>query len=100
MLVISTGSFALLLLPILPKLWPMPTGVLVVMVENTIGAICIARRRGSSGRGGASSLPPSRFLWLPELIFMPFYMTAMTVMGYLGIKTNWKGSAVDIPGQT
>jgi cellulose synthase/poly-beta-1,6-N-acetylglucosamine synthase-like glycosyltransferase len=99
MLVISTGIFALPLLPILPKLWPMPTGVFIVMIENTIGSLRIARRRKISPQGGASSLPPSPFLWLPELIFMPFYMTAMTVMGYLGIKTNWKGSEVDVPGR-
>jgi cellulose synthase/poly-beta-1,6-N-acetylglucosamine synthase-like glycosyltransferase len=99
MLVISTGIFALPLLPLLPKLWPMPAGVFIVMIENTIGSLCIARRRKLSGQKKASSLPPSRLLWLPELIFMPFYMTAMTVMGYLGIKTDWKGSAVDVPGQ-
>jgi glycosyltransferase involved in cell wall biosynthesis len=94
MLVISTGIFALLLLPFLPKLWPMPAGVFIVMIENTIGALCLARRKG-----GGSSLPVSRFLWLPDLIFMPFYMTLMTVLGYLGIKTNWKGSRVDVAGQ-
>jgi cellulose synthase/poly-beta-1,6-N-acetylglucosamine synthase-like glycosyltransferase len=98
MLVISTGIFALPLLPLLPKLWPLPAGVFIVMIENTIGSLCIARRRKISPQEG-SSLPPSPFLWLPELIFMPFYMTAMTVMGYLGVKTNWKGSEVEVPGQ-
>jgi cellulose synthase/poly-beta-1,6-N-acetylglucosamine synthase-like glycosyltransferase len=98
MLVISTGVLAIPLLPLLPELWPMPAGVFIVMLENTIGALCIARRAKISRREKASSLPPSRLLWLPELIFMPFYMTAMTIMGYLGIKTDWKGSEVDVPG--
>jgi cellulose synthase/poly-beta-1,6-N-acetylglucosamine synthase-like glycosyltransferase len=98
MLVISTGILVLPLLPLLPKLWPLPMGVFIVMIENTIGSLCIARRRKISPQERASSFPPSPFLWLPELIFMPFYMTAMTVMGYLGIKTNWKGSEVDVPG--
>jgi cellulose synthase/poly-beta-1,6-N-acetylglucosamine synthase-like glycosyltransferase len=94
MLVISMGSLALPLLPFLPKLWPMPAGLFVVMIENTIGSLCIARRRDRQG----SSLPPSPLLWLPELVFMPFYMTAMTIMGYLGIKTDWKGSNVPSHG--
>ncbi|MDR0450762.1 MAG: glycosyltransferase [Treponema sp.] len=99
MLIISTGIFALPLLPLLPKLWPLPAWVFIVMLENTAGSLCVARRRRLSREGAASSLPPSPLLWLPELIFMPFYMTAMTVMGYLGIKTDWKGSEVDVPGQ-
>jgi cellulose synthase/poly-beta-1,6-N-acetylglucosamine synthase-like glycosyltransferase len=94
MLVISTGILAIPLLPLLPKLWPLPAGVFAVMIENTIGSLCIARRRDGQG----SSLPRSSLLWLPELIFMPFYMTAMTIMGYLGIKTDWKGTRVDVPG--
>jgi hypothetical protein len=84
MIVISTGILAIPLLPFFPGLWPMPLGVFIVMIENTIGALCIAK----------SSLPRPRLGWIPELLFTPVYFTLMTIMGYLGIKTNWKGSKV------
>ncbi|GHV60776.1 hypothetical protein AGMMS49587_03250 [Spirochaetia bacterium] len=84
MIVISTGILAIPLLPFFPGLWPMPLGVFIVMIENTIGSLCIAK----------SSLPRPRFCWIPELLFTPVYFTLMTIMGYLGIKTNWKGSRV------
>ncbi|GHV90228.1 glycosyl transferase [Spirochaetia bacterium] len=84
MIVISTGILAIPLLPFVPGLWPMPLGVLIVMLENTAGALCI----------GKSSLPRPRFLWIPELLFTPVYFTLMTLMGYLGIRTDWKGNKI------
>ncbi|GHV04075.1 hypothetical protein FACS189485_08680 [Spirochaetia bacterium] len=84
MIVISTGILAIPLLPFFPGLWPMPLGVFIVMLENTIGSLCIAK----------SSLPRPRFFWIPELLFTPVYFTLMTLMGYLGIKVTWKGSRV------
>ncbi|GHU69597.1 hypothetical protein FACS189450_02750 [Spirochaetia bacterium] len=82
MIVISTGILAIPLLPFFPGLWPMPLGVFIVMIENTIGSLCIAK----------SSLP--RRFWILELLFTPVYFTLMTLMGYLGIKVTWKGSRV------
>ncbi|GHU86899.1 hypothetical protein FACS189476_01220 [Spirochaetia bacterium] len=84
MIVISTGILAIPLLPFFPGLWPMPLGVFIVMLENTIGSLCIAK----------SSLPRPRFCWIPELLFTPAYFTLMTLMGYVGIRTDWKGSRV------
>jgi cellulose synthase/poly-beta-1,6-N-acetylglucosamine synthase-like glycosyltransferase len=82
MIIISTGILAIPLLPFVPGLWPMPLGVLIVMIENTIGALCIS----------GPSLPRSRLRHIPELLFTPVYFTLMTIMGYLGIRTDWKGS--------
>jgi cellulose synthase/poly-beta-1,6-N-acetylglucosamine synthase-like glycosyltransferase len=107
MLTITACVLALFLLPLFPKLWPMPLAQLIVMLENTLGAVFIARGglRNAPGAQGAgpkrteaesvkarSSLPP--VFWIRELLFMPFYMTLMTVLGFLGIKTTWKDSAM------
>jgi cellulose synthase/poly-beta-1,6-N-acetylglucosamine synthase-like glycosyltransferase len=98
MLTISAGALACLLLPFFPKLWPMPLAQLIVMLENTAGALFIAgggvRGKGAAGKsaGPRSSLPG--VFWIRELLFMPFYMTLMTILGFLGVRTTWKESAV------
>ena len=87
MLIISTGMLALPLLPFFPFLWPMPAGVLVVMIENTIAAFGLFRKK----------LPPGGPLnlgYLLALLFTPCYFTLMTVMGYCRIKVRWKGSEI------
>ena len=96
MLTIASGILVIPLLPLFPRLWPMPLGVFIVMLENTAGALLIARGRfpENAHLESPGSLPPSGLGWVPELVFMPFYMTLMTVMGYLGIKTDWKGSGM------
>jgi cellulose synthase/poly-beta-1,6-N-acetylglucosamine synthase-like glycosyltransferase len=122
MLTISASVLALLLLPFFPKLWPMPLAQLIVMLENTLGALFIAgggtcgggacgggicgKRQGGNTAGpgrkkappGAGKRPPPSSLpgifWIRELLFMPFYMTLMTILGFLGVKTTWKESTV------
>jgi cellulose synthase/poly-beta-1,6-N-acetylglucosamine synthase-like glycosyltransferase len=87
MLVISTGILAIPLLPFFPKLWPMPVGVFIVMIENTIAAFGLFRRK----------LPPGGPLnlgYLLTLLFTPVYFTLMTLMGYCGIKVKWKGKVM------
>jgi hypothetical protein len=87
MLVISTGILAIPLLPFFPALWPMPAGVFIVMIENTIAAFGLFRKK----------LPPGGPLnlgYVLTLLFTPVYFTLMTLMGYCGIKTTWKGRQV------
>jgi cellulose synthase/poly-beta-1,6-N-acetylglucosamine synthase-like glycosyltransferase len=84
MLVISTGTLALLLLPFFPGLWPLPLGVFIVMIENTVAAFGLFRKK--LPRGG-----PAYFL---TLLFTPVYFTLMTLMGYCGINVTWKGEKV------
>ena len=87
MLVISTGILAIPLLPFFPALWPMPAGVFIVMIENTIAAFGLFRKK----------LPHGGFLNLGyalTLLFTPVYFTLMTLMGYCGIRTTWKGRQV------
>ncbi|MDR1047340.1 MAG: glycosyltransferase [Treponema sp.] len=80
MLLISTGVLALLFLPFFPGLWPLPLGVLIVMVENTIAIFGLFRKKLPRGW-------PAYFL---TLLFAPVYFTLMTIMGYCGIKPEWK----------
>jgi cellulose synthase/poly-beta-1,6-N-acetylglucosamine synthase-like glycosyltransferase len=87
MLVISTGILAIPLLPLFPGLWPMPAGVLIVMIENTIAAFALFSKK----------LPSGGFLnlgYVFTLLFTPVYFTLMTIMGYCGIKTTWKNRQV------
>jgi hypothetical protein len=111
MLTISVSVLAFFLLPFFPKLWPMPLAQLIVMLENTLGALFIAGggacgkaeggNRAGRGKGGSrgpagSSLP--ELCWIRELLFMPFYMTLMTILGFLGVKTTWKESTMKVRG--
>jgi cellulose synthase/poly-beta-1,6-N-acetylglucosamine synthase-like glycosyltransferase len=86
MLIISTGILAIPLLPFFPGLWPLPAGVFIVMIENTIAAFSLFRVK--LPRGG-----PAYFL---TLLFTPVYFTLMTIMGYCRIKIKWKGDTVPL----
>jgi cellulose synthase/poly-beta-1,6-N-acetylglucosamine synthase-like glycosyltransferase len=84
MLVISTGILAIPLLPFFPALWPMPAGVFIVVIENTIAIIALFRAK----------LPRKGILvklgYFLALLFTPVYFTLMTLMGYAHIHTTWK----------
>jgi hypothetical protein len=87
MLTITTGVLALPLLPIFPGLWPMPAGVFIVMIENTIAIFSLFR----------SKLPKGRFHkigYFFALLFTPVYFSLMTLMGYLRIQPKWKDDKV------
>ena len=84
MLVITTGILAIPLLPFFPVLWPMTAGVYIVMLENTIAAFGLFRKK----------LPSGGFLnlgYVLTLLFTPVYFSLMTLMGYCGVKIKWKG---------
>ena len=80
MLVIGTGVLAVLLLPVFPELWPMPAGVLVGMIENSIGIIFLFRKK----------MPKGGIKYFLSLLFMPVFITLLTIMSYLRVKTTWK----------
>jgi cellulose synthase/poly-beta-1,6-N-acetylglucosamine synthase-like glycosyltransferase len=84
MLIISTGILAIPLIPFFPGLWPMPAGVFIVMIENTIAAFGLFRAKLPKG---GLLIKLGYFL---ALLFTPVYFTLMTLMGYAGIKTTWK----------
>jgi len=84
MLVISTGILAIPFLPFFPGLWPLPAGVFIVMIENTIAAFGLFRAK--LPKGGLLT----KLGYFLTLLFMPCYLTLMTLMGYARIKTTWK----------
>jgi cellulose synthase/poly-beta-1,6-N-acetylglucosamine synthase-like glycosyltransferase len=88
MLVISTGILAIPLLPFFPRLWPMPAGVFIVMIENTIAAFGLFRTKLPQGG-------PLNLGYFLTLLFTPVYFTIMTIMGYCGIKVTWKNKQVN-----
>jgi cellulose synthase/poly-beta-1,6-N-acetylglucosamine synthase-like glycosyltransferase len=88
MLVISTGVLAIPFLPFFPGLWPMPAGVFIVMIENTIAVFGLFRAK--LPRGG----PLLCASYCAALLFTPVYFTLMTLMGYCGIKVKWKGDEI------
>ena len=86
MITITMGVLAFPFLPFFPSVWPLPLGPVTVMVFNTIANI---------GLFGVS-LPRRRFCfgYLLTLLFTPAYFALMTIMGFLGIKPEWKGKRV------
>ena len=88
MITITLGVLALPLLPFIPSIWPLPLGPLTVMIFNTIANI---------GLLGASL--PKRYFnfgYLLAMLFTPAYFALMTIMGFLGIKPEWKGKRVQV----
>jgi hypothetical protein len=77
-------------LPFFPGLWPLPLGVFIVMVENTIGSFSAFRSRLPSGG------PLFNLGYFLTLLFTPVYFTCMTIMGYCGIKIKWKGERIPL----
>jgi len=87
MLVITTGILAIPLLPFFPGLWPMTAGVYIVMIENTIAAFGLFRKK----------LPPGGPLnlgYILTFLFTPVYFSIMTIMGYCRVKIKWKGKEI------
>jgi hypothetical protein len=54
------------------------------MTLNTIATLRLAR----------SSLPDIGLGYIAQTIFMPIYMAYLTVLGYLGAKSTWKGKTL------
>jgi cellulose synthase/poly-beta-1,6-N-acetylglucosamine synthase-like glycosyltransferase len=84
MVIISAGILAVPLLPFFPGLWPLPAGVLIVMIENTVATFALFRKK--LPKGG-----PLNLGYVICMLFTPVYFTLMTIMGYCGIKPKWKG---------
>jgi cellulose synthase/poly-beta-1,6-N-acetylglucosamine synthase-like glycosyltransferase len=88
MAAISAGMIAVPLLPLFPGLWPLPGGVLLSMMMNTAAMLCLFR--SSLPRGGF----PTALRYVFQLAFTPLWMTLLTLLGFLRVKINWKGSEV------
>jgi len=84
MITISLGVLAFPFLPFFPSIWLLPLGPVTVMIFNTIANLVFF----------GVSLPKWKFAYLLTLLFMPVYLTLMTILGFLGIKPKWKGSKV------
>jgi cellulose synthase/poly-beta-1,6-N-acetylglucosamine synthase-like glycosyltransferase len=84
MVIISVGILAIPALPFFPLLWPLPVAVIVSMTFNTIATM---------GLFGAS-LPRKGAAYILQLVFTPMYFTFLTILGFCGVKSDWKGSRV------
>ena len=93
MLVISAGILAVPFLPFFPCLWPLLAGLIISMIENTIAAFFLFRTKLPGG-GLLTKLGYFSFL-----LFMPAYITLMTIMGYAHIHTTWKNENVNHKGK-
>jgi cellulose synthase/poly-beta-1,6-N-acetylglucosamine synthase-like glycosyltransferase len=84
MAAISMGIIAIPLLPFIPGLWPLSAAVLLAMTMNTVSCL---------GLFGAA-LPGPAVLALIQIVFTPAYFTFLTVLGFCGVKADWKGIQV------
>jgi cellulose synthase/poly-beta-1,6-N-acetylglucosamine synthase-like glycosyltransferase len=82
---ISMGILAIPLLPFIPGLWPLPGAVLLSMFMNTV--CCL-------GLFGAA-LPGPGILAVIQIVFTPAYFTFLTILGFCGVKADWKGIPVE-----
>jgi len=86
MITITMGVLAFPLLPFFPSIWLLPAGPVTVMIFNTIAnlglfGVSLPRRNFSFG-------------YALTLLFTPVYFALMTILGFLGVKPNWKGKKV------
>jgi cellulose synthase/poly-beta-1,6-N-acetylglucosamine synthase-like glycosyltransferase len=84
MVTISMGILAIPFLPFVPSLWPLPAAVLLAMTGNSIATL---------GLFGAS-LPRAGAAYIIQTIFTPMYFTLLTILGFCGVKPDWKGDPV------
>ncbi|MDR2095181.1 MAG: glycosyltransferase [Treponema sp.] len=88
MITISMGILAIPLLPLLPSLWPLSAAVMLSMSMNSAATL---------GLFGAS-LPAAGPRYILQTVFTPCYFTILTILGFSGKKTEWKGSPVKVQG--
>jgi cellulose synthase/poly-beta-1,6-N-acetylglucosamine synthase-like glycosyltransferase len=84
MITISMGMIAILLIPFIPSLWPLPAAVFLSMAMNTLATLAIF----------GSALPKAGPAWALHAVFTPLYFTFLTILGFCGAKVDWKGSEV------
>jgi cellulose synthase/poly-beta-1,6-N-acetylglucosamine synthase-like glycosyltransferase len=84
MVTISMGIFAIPLLPFIPGLWPLPAAVILSMAVNTLSCLALF----------GNALPGPAILALIQVIFTPAYFTFLTILGFCGVKADWKGIPV------
>jgi cellulose synthase/poly-beta-1,6-N-acetylglucosamine synthase-like glycosyltransferase len=84
MIIISSGCLVIPLLPFIPTLWPMPAGVMIVMVMNSIANLSLF----------GVSLPKKGLAYGIHAIFTPLYFTFLTILGFGGVKPKWKGDKI------
>jgi cellulose synthase/poly-beta-1,6-N-acetylglucosamine synthase-like glycosyltransferase len=84
MITIGMGILCLFPLPFFHSIWPLPAGVLTSMIFNTIANLGLFR----------ASLPRRSLAWGLNLFFTPMYFTFLTILGYFGVKPDWKGEKI------
>jgi cellulose synthase/poly-beta-1,6-N-acetylglucosamine synthase-like glycosyltransferase len=84
MVTISMGMLAIPILPFVPGLWPLPAAVLFAMTMNTIAVL----------RLFGPALPKGGAGYLAQIVFTPAYFTFLTILGFCGIKADWKGKHI------
>jgi cellulose synthase/poly-beta-1,6-N-acetylglucosamine synthase-like glycosyltransferase len=84
MITISMGILAIPALPFFPSIWPLPTAVILSMTANTIATLSLF----------GCSLPKKGSAYALQLLFTPVYFTFLTIIGFCGIKPEWKGSKI------
>jgi cellulose synthase/poly-beta-1,6-N-acetylglucosamine synthase-like glycosyltransferase len=78
---ISMGILAIPALPFAGGLWPLPAAVLLAMTMNTIATL----------RLFGPALPRGGLGYIVQIVFTPAYFTFLTILGFCGIKADWKG---------
>ena len=81
MITIGMGIIGIPLMLAIPSIWPLPLAVIISMSFNSIANLLLFK----------NSLPKNSFAYGVNLFFTPAYFTFLTIIGFLGIKSDWKG---------
>jgi cellulose synthase/poly-beta-1,6-N-acetylglucosamine synthase-like glycosyltransferase len=79
-LAFTGGMLTIPALRVLAALWPLPVAVLLSMTANTLATLALF----------APCLPKAGPAYIIQTIFMPIYMTFLTILGLCGVRPKWK----------
>jgi cellulose synthase/poly-beta-1,6-N-acetylglucosamine synthase-like glycosyltransferase len=88
MVTISMGILAIPVLPLIPGLWPLSAAVLFSMAMNTIATLGLF----GPALPGWTALPGGGLSYIVQIVFTPSYFTFLTILGFCGVKADWKGA--------
>jgi cellulose synthase/poly-beta-1,6-N-acetylglucosamine synthase-like glycosyltransferase len=88
MVTYTIGSIGMLLSPFFPGLWPLPAGIFLAMIMNVISVLGFFGPAMPGGKG------LRKLAYIAELVTAPLFFSMLTILGFAGVKADWKGRQV------
>ena len=91
MISITVGFFALPFIVLIPELWPLSASVYIVVSAVTGGTLKLFKPALPAKK------PPFSYFFYAG--FLPPFFTLLTILGFCGVKTEWKGAKLKFLNQ-